>query len=164
MMAKASWKEIEDRSRILNLGSGNRIIPKAVNHDLTAHRPEISRCWDLNRLPWPWADNQFLWIEAWAILEHLDIDLLTSINECWRILEAGGILKLKVPWAGNPLAAWRDPTHRWASTIETFAMFDPATEWGQHAEWYTQRKWKLEYNKLNPEKTSVMVRMRKRGM
>jgi len=71
-----------------------------------------------------------------------------TINECWRLLVPGGVLKLKVPWAGNPLAAWRDPTHRWASTIETFEMFDPATKWGQHLMWYTERKWKIDLNML----------------
>lgn len=90
------------------------------------------------------------------------MDLLTTVDECWRLLTPGGVLKCKVPWAGNPIAVWTDPTHRRGYTRATFEMFDPSTEWGQRITWYTERKWKIDMNLVNPEQTSVMVRMRKR--
>lgn len=157
-----SWKRIQDRSRILNLGAGNRIIKGAVNLDWIKNRPEIDTIWDLNQLPWPFPDERFLWIEAWAIFEHLDIGLIACLNESWRLLTPGGTLKFKVPWAGNPIACWTDPTHRRGYTRATIEFFDPSTAWGQKAARYTPYKWKIDFNALNPEKTSVMVRMRKR--
>ena len=81
---------------MLNLGAGNRIISEAVNHDLTQHREEIEVAWDLNELPWPWDDESFEKVAALSVLEHLRQNLLTSMDEIWRILKPGGSLYIGI--------------------------------------------------------------------
>jgi len=126
----------------LNLGAGNKIISDAVNHDLTKHRPEIDIAWDLNNIPWPWEDDTFTYILANAVLEHLEIDLLKSMNECHRILKPNGELTVKLPY-WNHEASYEDPTHYWVFSPGVFDLFDPETYRGQHYGFYTPRKWKI---------------------
>lgn len=140
---------------ILNIGAGNRIIEGAVNHDLVAHRPEITVVHNLNELPWPWDDASFDVVVAWSVLEHVDIDLLTSMNEIWRLLRPGGEAQVKLPyWAAE--AAYEDPTHRRWVAPGTLDALDPDTERGKQYGFYTTRKWKITKCRLNPSKTSVI--------
>lgn len=142
---------------ILNLGCGNKLIAGAVQHDRVKHRPEVDIVHDLNVLPWPWADNSFERIVAWAVLEHLNIDLLQSMNECWRILKPGGQIQLKLPVWDHP-NSWTDPTHRWHYTLETCDIFDPRTKYGSEYRFYTDRKWKIvDKARLNNAKSSFFV-------
>lgn len=125
---------------ILNLGAGNRIISDAVNHDLTQHRPDIDVAHNLNRMPWPWRDEEFNSIVAWAVLEHLDIDLLTAMNEMWRILLPDGEASIKLPYWCDEMS-YNDPTHRYVVGLGIFDTFDPGTDRGERYSFYTDRKW-----------------------
>jgi SAM-dependent methyltransferase len=126
------------------------------------HRCEISICHDLNDVPWPWADNTFDLILARAVLEHLRINLIESVNECWRVLRPGGILYLKLPYWKHE-HAWQDPTHYWRFTLDTCDVFDPDTEYGKAYSFYTDRKWKIaKPAKLNAGKSSFYVTMQVR--
>ena len=147
---------------ILNLGAGNKLVTGAVQHDLYKHRPEIDVAWDLNNLPWPWADDSFDLIVACAVLEHLRINLLASVGECWRILRPGGLLHVKLPyWRGEN--SWTDPTHYWHFTLETLNIFDPDTKYGQDYRFYTNRKWKIvKAARLNDAKTSFSAKLQVR--
>jgi SAM-dependent methyltransferase len=128
--------------RKLNLGAGNAPMADAVNHDRAKHRAEIDVAWDLNVLPWPWGDGSFDLIIALSVFEHLTLDLVQSMDECWRILAKGGQIALKVPmW--NCEAAYRDPTHRWRFSPQTIDLFDPDTEYGKQYGFYTARKWRI---------------------
>ena len=128
--------------RVLNLGAGNRPVKGAVNHDLRKHKPYISVVHDLNDIPWPWPDNSFDRIEAWSVFEHLKINLVEVMNECWRILAPGGKLHSKVPcWDVD--TAWADPTHYWKYSLRSFDCLDPTTKIGGEDEFYTARKWKI---------------------
>jgi len=127
---------------MLNLGCGNRIIINAINHDLYKHRPDVDITWDLNNLPWPWPDNSFDKIYAIAILEHLRLNLLESINECWRILKPGGIIKIKLPF-WNHDNCWADPTHTRGYSLRVFDFFDTSKTYGTDYGFYTTRKWKI---------------------
>ncbi len=149
---------------ILNLGSGNKIlIPKpgerVVNHDLVQHRPEISVVHDLNELPWPWPDDSFDFIAACAVLEHLRLNLVESLNECWRILRPGGKVHLKLPyWKSDN--SYCDPTHYWMFALGSFDQFDPDTKRGRDYSFYTPRKWRIvKPARLNKEGTSIIVLM-----
>ena len=139
---------------ILNLGAGNRIIEGAVNHDLRRHRPEIDVAWDLNDLPWPWEDESFDKVLAIVVLEHLRLNLLESVGECWRLLRPGGILYIKLPhWRAD--GSYVDPTHYWQFSLGTLDIFDPETEYGRQYSFYTERKWRLvKRARLNNAKTS----------
>lgn len=147
----------------LNLGAGNRLStgPGVINHDVTLHRPEISVAHDLNDIPWPWVDDEFDCIVAWSVLEHLRINLVESLNECWRILRPDGTIQIKLPlW--NVETSYNDPTHYWQFGMEALDQFDPDTKRGKEYDFYTPFKWKL----LEPVKkcshSSLYARMQKR--
>lgn len=145
----------------LNLGCGNDPLLgiEDVNHDLTKHRPEISVVWDLNRLPWPWEDHSFDFIVARSVFEHLQHDLVVSLNECWRILRPGGQLFIKLPhWQSE--IAHQDPTHRWFFSVSSLDQFDPDTDRGKAYAFYTPRKWRiLEPAVLNKAQSSILAKL-----
>lgn len=144
-----------DPKGILNLGCGNVPIVGATNHDRIAHRPEVDVVHDLDSLPWPWEDNSYDRIVAQAVLEHLKLTLIESMDECWRILRSGGSLDIRIPWwqADN---SWRDPTHRWQFSLSTLDIFVPETDYGTAYGFYTPRKWRyLRKPELSRHKTSV---------
>ena len=92
-----------------------------------------------------------------SVLEHLDIDLLQSIDECWLILASGGTLRVRLPYWRHE-TCWRDPTHRRGYTMETFDVFDPSTKVGMEYGFYTERKWKIierQYIYLKDDTTSI---------
>ena len=145
----------------LNLGAGNKIDAEAINHDITKHRPEIDVAWDLNVFPWPWKDEEFDVINAWAVLEHLQADRLQIFNEMWRILQPGGLAAIKLP-AWNSDEAHRDFTHYWYATPRSLDSLDPTTELGKAHNFYTPRKWKIERVKwCSAGKSSLYFRLRK---
>lgn len=149
---------------ILNLGCGNKILkgPGVVNHDRIKHRPEVNCVWDLNDLPWPWEDNTFELVIACAVLEHLPMTLIQSMNECWRILKPGGRIRVKVPWCRSE-QSYSDPTHYWQFSLRTFDFFDPNTKFGSGYAFYPTRKWKLlRPTRLNKERTSVIAMLQVR--
>ena len=56
---------------ILNLGCGRKRMEGATNLDRTAEtQPDVVH--DLNRMPWPFADNSFRAVHASDVIEHLD--------------------------------------------------------------------------------------------
>lgn len=145
--------------KVLNVGCGNRLIDGAVHLDRTKHRPEIDIVHDLNVLPWPLKDNSFDKIVALAVLEHLDIDLVASLNECHRILKPGGQVVFKLPLQDG-YNAYDDPTHRWFFTLRSFDQFCPETKRGKDYGFYTPHKWKfVKMPKANEAGTSVWVTM-----
>ena len=145
--------------RILQLGSGNDIIANAVNHDRIKHRPEIDIAHDLNLLPWPWPDSSFDHIVARAILEHLRIDLVESLNECWRILAPGGTIFIKLPYWNSEISH-EDPTHHHFFALKSLDQFDPDKPRGQQYGFYTTRKWRiLEGPELNKAHSSIIAKL-----
>lgn len=146
----------------LNLGAGGQVMAPGpgdtvVNHDRVRHRPEIDAVWDLDDLPWPWADQSFDFIVARAVLEHLRLNLVESLDECWRILRPAGRIYLKLPYWDSE-QAHRDPTHRWFLTLDSFDYFDPDTEYGSQYGFYTDRKWKIvKPARFNHARTSVLA-------
>jgi len=144
---------------ILNLGAGNKLVAGAVQHDRVKHRPEIDVVWDLNDLPWPWADESFDMIVACAVLEHLRINLIESVNECWRILRKNGTLHMKLPY-WNSANSYRDPTHYWRFDLRTCDLFDPTTKYGHDYAFYPVTKWKIiQRAKLNRGGSSFALKM-----
>ena len=144
---------------VLNLGCGNKPIEDAVNHDRRKHRPYVDVVHDLNELPWPWEDESFDLIVAHAVFEHLSHDLVTILDECWRILRPGGKLRMKLPhW--NSDIAHRDPTHRWFYALGSLDQFDPDTRRGKEYWFYTERKWRIaKPGELNNAKSSFRIMM-----
>ena len=146
--------------RTLNLGAGNKVLAEGVNHDRIKHRSEIDVAWDLNDLPWPWEDASFDLILAHAVFEHLRIDLVQALDECWRILRPEGVLKLKLPYWDSD-QAHSDPTHRWFYSVRVLDTFLPETQRGRDYGFYTTRKWTtVRAAELNEGKTSITAALR----
>jgi len=150
-------------SKILNLGCGKKPYKNAVNHDIVKHADYVDIVHDLNLMPWPFADEQFEAVYAFAVFEHLDPDLLTIINEAWRILQPGGRLSLKLPY-WNSENTYNDPTHRRGYGLGVLDQFDPDTERGKLYDFYTPRKWRIvKPPHLNNAGTSFHATLEKRG-
>lgn len=133
--------------RILNLGAGNRVLvgskdDTVINHDITAHRPEINCVWDLNVLAWPFEDNEFDKIEIISVVEHLRPNLIEVMNELWRILKKSGILVIKYPLY-TAETVHDDPTHRWFLSAVSLDYVIPGTRYGEDYSFYSPYKWQL---------------------
>jgi len=119
--------------RGLNLGCGSKIIPDApraatwINTDIAATHPAV-RLWDLEQMPWPWVDGEFNKVLAEDVFEHISPWAACGfMSECWRVLEPGGELILRVPhWQHHN--AWTDPTHFRGCTEWTFDYWTVGTE------------------------------------
>ena len=144
--------------RQLIIGCGNNPSGNAVNHDITKHRPEVDVVWDLNDLPWPWPDNSFDAMNAWSVLEHLHHDLMTSMNELWRIGAPGCTLSVKLPYWRSEMS-YNDPTHHWVYGINIFDQFDPSTKRGSEYAFYTPCKWCVISCVLNKGGTSIVAKL-----
>lgn len=78
----------------LNLGGGRVAIPDFINIDVEGKGAK----YDLSRFPWPVADGAVAEILASHILEHFTRHIGREfLQECWRILRPGGVLRLAVP-------------------------------------------------------------------
>src|SRR3954454_10068177 len=99
---------LEER-RVLNLGSGKRYEPHAVNLDLSeGTSPDVVH--DLEEVPWPFPDDRFERARAIDVLEHLSSPLAAR-EESHRIPEPGGSVEIVVPHcsrasAFTDLARW----------------------------------------------------------
>lgn len=148
---------------LLNLGCGNRLVTSTldvmvINHDRRRHRPDVDVVWDLDLLPWPWMDDQFDTVIAWSVLEHLQINLVQSLDELWRIIKPGGQLQAKLPmW--DHIDAHHDPTHRWWVTEKTWEWFDPDKDPAGVCRVYTDRHWILGDQALVADGASLVCWM-----
>jgi len=89
----------------LNLGCSDAHVKGWTNVDLCPPADEIA---DLSQR-WPWNDSSVAEVKAWDVFEHLPSKLHT-MNECHRVLKAGGKLDLFVPTTDGR-GAFQDPTH-----------------------------------------------------
>jgi hypothetical protein len=82
--------------RYLNIGCGAKVHPQWHNADLVPGAPGVIRM-DASK-PLPFADACMVAIYSSAMIEHLSrrsVPIL--LGECFRILAAGGILRIGVP-------------------------------------------------------------------
>ena len=88
-------------------------------HDLTTldinpdHNPDV--LWDLEKYPYPFADNTFDEIHAYEVLEHLGRQgdwraFFDQFTEFWRILKPDGCFFGTTPEPGTG-GVWADPGH-----------------------------------------------------
>ena len=96
-------------STILNLGCGRKRVDGAVNVDCNAGVvADVTH--DLNRRPWPFADNSFSEVLAYDVIEHLD-DVVAAMEEIHRVCQPGARVKITVPHF-SCANAFTDITHR----------------------------------------------------
>lgn len=108
----------------LNLGCGKAIDAAFHNVDREFH-PGVDQVWNLDTR-WPWRDGSVAFIRAYDIFEHIDNPLL-FMQECYRVLEDGGVLHLRTNyWKCEN--AFTDPTHKRFCTEHTFDYWIVGTE------------------------------------
>lgn len=106
----------------LNLGCGRKYKKGWVNVDISekdiyGKKIKIDLKHDLNKFPYPFQEGEFDIILIEHVLEHLK-NPFKVIKELKRITCSGGIIKIIVPHFSCYLA-YRDPTHRLHSSIDT---------------------------------------------
>ncbi len=101
------------KQKILANGE-NRNYQNPVTLDINAdHKPDI--VYDLEKLPYPFEDNEFDEIHAYEVLEHTGQQgdykfFFAQFAEFWRILKPGGLLMATVPHYKS-MWAYGDPSH-----------------------------------------------------
>src|SRR5207248_10574931 len=110
---------LEARLR-LNVGSGRRYDPAAVNVDVTPDTcPDVVH--DLNNFPWPFPDNRFDEVEMRDVLEHLD-NTVRVLEELHRVCRPGGWIDIVVPHFSSN-GAFTHPTQKRFFALTTFDYF-----------------------------------------
>lgn len=78
--------------------------------------------YDLEKYPWPWQDESVDEIYCAHFVEHIT-DLVSFVNEIWRVLKVGSKAVIIAPYY-NSMRAWQDPTHKRAISEATFLYFN----------------------------------------
>ncbi len=117
--------DIADDWQILEVGSGpNRLFSRSTTLDIFAGcKPDI--CHDLNRIPYPIADNAFDLVICLHVLEHVQ-NLVGATTELHRVLKPGGLLFVEVPYFTS-VHFYTDPTHVHAFTTRSFDYYVEGT-------------------------------------
>ncbi len=108
--------------KILDLGCGKRKAPGAVGIDFR-EGTDADIVHDLNVFPWPFGDNEFDMVIASQVLEHMK-DFFKAMEEIHRITKNRGIIKVVTPHYTDS-SSFRDPSHYWHLTSQSFVLFDP---------------------------------------
>jgi SAM-dependent methyltransferase len=94
---------------VLDVGCGVRKQPGAIGIDRNpASKPDVLV--DLDKFPYPFADNSFDRITAIHVIEHLS-DVIRSMEEFHRLLRPGGTLRIETPHYTD-YSSFCDPTHK----------------------------------------------------
>jgi predicted SAM-dependent methyltransferase len=129
-------------TRRLDLAAGQSPIAGFEGVDIW---PKSQHVVDLQKYPWPFADNSVAELHCSHYIEHIPMEyvvdedgrpkdaLFAFFDECYRILVHEGWLKIAVPCHRSD-RAFQDPTHRRFITPATFM--------------YMNRRWR-EINKLD---------------
>lgn len=106
--------------RTLDLGCGHAKVKGAIGVDLVP-LPEVDLVTNLDRIPYPFADNSFDQIYLNDVIEHLP-NTIKAMEELYRICKPGAHVYIRVIHWSSELNA-TDPTHVRAFTDNTFDFF-----------------------------------------
>lgn len=112
---------------MLNLGSGKKPRPGAVNVDVTGiTQPELIH--NLDETPWPLPDSHFTEVHAYDVIEHLK-DLPRTMEEIHRICAPGALVFITVPHFSSA-NSFTDPTHLHHLSARSMLYFTDEHELG----------------------------------
>lgn len=118
------FKEFDKPS--LDLGCGDRPehwLPNSIGMDMFNYGQKIVH--DLTVAPWPIKENQFDYVLAQHILEHIKdgMDFINIMNEAWRVSKPGATFKIAAPHFPSSPNFYRDPTHCRMLNEYSFELF-----------------------------------------
>lgn len=117
--------------------------------------PGVNVVHDLNVTPWPLEDSRFVHVSAIHVVEHLR-DLVSFMDECWRVTAPGGDMYIESPLAGaDPDLEFCDPTHVRCYRPYTFANY--FTPRGIEDFGYTDKPWCIYKVGPHPAAPAVLV-------
>jgi len=108
--------------KILDLGCGKRKQRDAIGIDISKDT-DADVIHDLDVFPYPFVDNEFDYVYADNVIEHLE-DVVKVLEELHRITKDGATIKIIVPFFRSVYACI-DPTHKHFFTVRSFDYFDP---------------------------------------
>ena len=105
--------------------SSGTLVKSDIDPDVN---PDV--VWDLDQLPYPWADNEFDEIHAYEVLEHTGTQgdgkfFFAQFAELWRILKPNGYLMLSVPMWDSEVALGV-PDHKRVLPRNIFGFLEPS--------------------------------------
>lgn len=115
--------------KTLDIGCGTDKLPASIGIDANPSS-DADIIHDLDVRPWPIKDNEFDYIRAQDILEHVR-DFFGVMEEVYRVAKPGAIVEVRMPFMSSRHFA-TDPTHVRAGTSSTFDYFDPSTVLGRY--------------------------------
>ena len=137
----------------INLGCGQVYLDGYVNCDVLEH-VRADRHFDLETIPYPFDSECADEILMDNVLEHLE-DVPRVMEELYRVLKPGGVLRIIVPYAKTDWAL-QDPTHKHFFTEKSMAYFCGEGRYG----YYTRARFRLLRAELKADTTNWMHRAR----
>ncbi|MCI0370083.1 MAG: class I SAM-dependent methyltransferase [candidate division NC10 bacterium] len=131
------------KPRVLDVGCGRRKRSGTVGIDVN---PDTAAdiVSDLDRFPWPLADNSFDLILCHHVIEHLG-SIVQAMEELHRIGRPGAVVEIITPHFSS-LYSWQDPTHRHHLALDSFDYF---TENTRHTNFYTSKRFRVLEKRLH---------------
>jgi len=106
------------KSKILDIGSGESKLRGSIGLDILPLKG-VDVVHDLEKFPYPFADNSFEKVVAFNCLEHIS-DSLNLVKEVHRILKPNGVFHFEVPHFSS-CDMYTDLTHK---TFFSFRSMD----------------------------------------
>jgi SAM-dependent methyltransferase len=103
--------------RILDVGCGIRKATGAIGIDRNPASKADVLC-DLDRFPYPFADNSFDRVVAIHVIEHVS-DVIRAMEEFHRLAKPRGTIRIETPHYTD-FSSFCDPTHR--SHLNSFSF------------------------------------------
>lgn len=128
--------------KILSVGSGKIAGRENVIRLDIAKDTGADVIWDLNLLPYPFAENEFDRIECYDVIEHVN-DIPKVMQECHRILKKGGDFHITTPHYSSP-NSYIDPTHKFHLSYYSFDCFSDEHKYS----YYSGARFKIEERQL----------------
>lgn len=131
---------MSNKVKKLNLGCGEFKKEGYINIDIYPHlKPEVLH--DLNKLPYPFPENEFELIEVSHVLEHLE-DVFNVMRELHRILKPDGKLIIRVPHFSRGLT---HPEHKRGFDVSFPYYFNPSFKGGFAGVEFQLKKMRLHW-------------------
>jgi ubiquinone/menaquinone biosynthesis C-methylase UbiE len=112
--------------KILDVGCGSNKFKSPDPKDIIIgmdyyNKDTVDVKHDVDKLPYPFKDNEFDIINCSHILEHVS-DLIKTMDELHRIAKPGAKIIIRMPH-GSVSYAWGHPTHKRLGALHTFDYF-----------------------------------------